>query len=141
MDRTHTIPTTHGLSRIPRRSRRLPNRNDPILGVAAAGEGVCQRTLDFDAPSRTTDPDTSRMAAKRIAESGALAHQRETCLQAVRAEPGLTAAEIAQVVGCERHVPSRRLPELRRAGLVASPRDRARVCRVTGNVSLTWWMK
>lgn len=100
-----------------------------------------QTTLDFDAPSRTTDPDTSRMAANRIAESGALAAQRTKCLEAVLAEPGLTAAEIAQVVGCERHVPSRRLPELRRAGLVSSPRDRARVCRVTGNVSLTWWMK
>ena len=97
-----------------------------------------QLPLNFDALTRASDPATSREAAANIAASGALAAQRETCLSAVRNEPGLTAAEIAVKVGYERHVPSRRLPELRNAGLVAN--GAARVCKVTGTNCLTWWM-
>jgi hypothetical protein len=37
----------------------------------------------------------------------------------------------------ERYVPSRRLPELRGAGLVKN--GRSRVCAVTGRLSVTWF--
>ena len=87
--------------------------------------------------TRFTDPVTSHLAVEQIAKSGALAAQRQVCLRAVHDEPGLTAAEILAKVECERHVPSRRLPDLRKAGLVVS--NRPRICRVTGSTSLTWW--
>jgi hypothetical protein len=50
--------------------------------------------------------------------------------------PGSTAAEIAARSGLERHVPSRRLPELRQAGRIKNGPQR--VCTVTGNPSMTW---
>ena len=48
-----------------------------------------------------------------------------------------TAAEIAEAAGLERHVPSRRLPELRQAGQVKNGEER--VCAITGNPSMTWF--
>ena len=84
---------------------------------------------------RSTDPDTSRMAAAKAAAANAC--QRESCRLAVNRAPGLTAAEIAAECRLERHVPSRRLPELRAAGKVVS--GSPRVCRVTHSLSLTWW--
>jgi hypothetical protein len=54
--------------------------------------------------------------------------------------PGLTAAEIASATGLERHVPSRRLPELRDRNLVTNGKPEIfRICNVTGNLSLTWY--
>jgi CRP-like cAMP-binding protein len=90
----------------------------------------------FSAASRKTNPATSRTAARRHEAKGKAASNRHACLEALCAASGSTAAEIAQLAGLERHEASRRLPELRRAGLVKN--GPARVCRVTGNLSLTW---
>jgi CRP-like cAMP-binding protein len=69
--------------------------------------------------------------------SGIAAAHRHRCLAAVEANPGLTAAEIAQAVGLERHEPSRRLPELRDQGLIIN--GDLRICRARGRRSLTWY--
>ena len=87
--------------------------------------------------ARRTDPDTAHLAAAGVAASGAAARQRDACLRVVRAAPGLTAAEVAERAGMERHAPSRRLPELRELGLVRNGEDR--VCHVTRRLSMTWW--
>ncbi len=86
--------------------------------------------------ARTADPPTSHEAASAIERSGIAEAHRLRCLAAVRQQPGQTAAEIARVVGLERHAPSRRLPELRDAGLVAN--GPIRICAVKGRRSLTW---
>ncbi len=86
--------------------------------------------------SRTADPDTSHVAAEMVEATGTAEAQRDTCLRIVQNEPGLTAAEIANKAGLERHVPSRRLPELRTAGLVRN--GPKRMCWQTGNMSMTW---
>ena len=88
------------------------------------------------ARARASDPDTSHLAADAVEASGAAKKQRATCLDVVRLVPGLTAAEIALRCGLERHVPSRRLPELRAAGRVKNGIERT--CRVTGTRCLTW---
>ena len=88
--------------------------------------------------ARTTDPVTSHLSAASAESSGRPAMHREVCLAAVKAVSGMTAAEIASYLGIERHVPSRRLPELRRAGLVHN--GDSRVCDVTGDQSMTWWL-
>ena len=89
------------------------------------------------ARARNTDPETSHLAAKDAEASGSAGNQRAACLRAVRSEPGLTAAEIASRAGFERHVPSRRLPELREDGTVRNGEER--VCRVQGTLCLTWY--
>ena len=86
--------------------------------------------------ARNTDPRTSHMAAAD-AEADSAPDQRKACLDQVRRTPGRTAAEIAKLCGLERHVPSRRLPELRTAKEVENRDERA--CEVTGRRSLTWW--
>lgn len=88
------------------------------------------------AQSRSTDPVSSTLAADAIERSGIAAAHRRLCLAQVQTHPGQTAAEIARAVGLERHAPSRRLPELREAGLVAN--GPMRVCAVKGRQSLTW---
>lgn len=88
--------------------------------------------------SRATDPHTSALAASGVehAGPGGAEDQRNRCLLYVRLYPGRTAAEIADALGMERHAPSRRLPELRHAGLVRN--GEARKCEVMGRQSLTW---
>jgi len=94
-----------------------------------------QRDL-FDVTHRVRahDPATSVEAAEKTRESSAV--QRQACLAYVRAHPGQTAAEVSRGCGLERHVASRRLPELRDAGLVVN--GPARVCRVQGTKAMTW---
>jgi CRP-like cAMP-binding protein len=94
-------------------------------------------TADLPARARRTDPDTSHDAAEDVEREGHASRQREACLRVVRDTPGLTAAEIAQAAGLERHAPSRRLPELRDMGLVRNLDDRT--CTVTRRLSMTWW--
>ena len=106
---------------------------DPApVHVHSLGEGL----MTSRAKSRRSDPDTSREAARSAEHGGTAGAQRNACLAEVERQPGQTAAEIAKAVGLERHAPSRRLPELRDAGLVVN--GDARICSVTGNHSLTW---
>ena len=88
------------------------------------------------AHTRNSDPSTSHAAAAAAEQRGVAAAHRLLCLAAVTREPGLTAAEIAERVGLERHKPSRRLPELRDDGLVVN--GPARLCSVQGRRSITW---
>jgi hypothetical protein len=69
--------------------------------------------------------------------SGRAATQRRACHEAVIQNPGLTAAEIAVVLRGERHMPSRRLPELREGGLVEN--GPPRICTVMKRSSITWY--
>ena len=93
--------------------------------------------LHLFAKSRATDPETSAEAAAGIEASGAAGHQRQLCYEAVVAQPGITAAEVAKRTGLERHAPSRRLPELRDAGMVRNAGSR--ICTATGHRSITWY--
>jgi hypothetical protein len=86
---------------------------------------------------RNTDPATSREAAIATERNGEARSAREKLLRAVEVTPGLTAAEYAALLDMERHVPSRRLPELRELRLVWS--GRPRVCKAQGRKSMTWW--
>jgi len=88
------------------------------------------------ARARNSDPFTSHEAAREAEASGRASAHRQLCLDEVLKHPGKTAAEIAVAVGLERHAPSRRLPELRDAGLLKN--GPARICKVTGRMSLTW---
>jgi hypothetical protein len=83
----------------------------------------------------STGPIQSQEAAK--AASGGAGAPGDRCLASVMESPGKTAAEIAAAAGLDRHVVSRRLPDLRRASRVLNGQPRA--CAVTGRLSLTWF--
>jgi len=91
----------------------------------------------MEARARTTDPQSSHLAAADVEKTGTARTQRQVCLQEVIQNPGQTSAEIAAGLDLERYTPSRRLPELRDAGLVFNGPDR--VCKVRGRISLTWY--
>jgi len=111
---------------------RIQNGDD----AAARSQEPSGLTKGLRAKSRWTDPDTSRAAARRVESDGSAIGQRRACLDEVRKHPGKTAAEIAEAVGLERHVPSRRLPELRHASLVRN--GPSRVCEIMGTRAMTW---
>ncbi|NLF30352.1 MAG: winged helix-turn-helix domain-containing protein [Planctomycetes bacterium] len=82
---------------------------------------------------RNNDPPTSAMAAHEAKDSGLVERHQAMCLDAVRAAPGLTAREAEALLGIKAH---KRLPELRRSGLVRNGRPRP--CTITGRMAMTW---
>ncbi|MEK7269861.1 MAG: hypothetical protein AAB215_02835 [Planctomycetota bacterium] len=62
---------------------------------------------------------------------------RDVCLEQVLERPGCTAAEIGAAAGMNLMSVSRRLPELRRFGLVRN--GRSRICSIAKRLSLTWF--
>jgi hypothetical protein len=75
------------------------------------------------APLSTRDPFISADAARAAEGSGRVSAHMERCLAGVLTCPGKTAAELAAATGIDRRAASRRLPELRTAGLVVNPED------------------
>lgn len=100
-----------------------------------------QRTL-FDgsdlltARARKSDPITSHLAAEQIEESGDAESHRRILLAAVRQWPGKTCGELAHLVLMRREPCGKRLPELRRAGLVRNGPER--ICSEQGTRQMTW---
>lgn len=91
------------------------------------------------AKSRNTDPVTSYMAADKVEREGTAETQRQKCYAEVARMEGQTSAEIAKRLEVDRYTPSRRLPELRDAGIVQNGNHRK--CMVTGNKSMTWYLR
>ncbi len=82
---------------------------------------------------RNHDPVTSAMAGAHVERSGVARMHRAMCLLVVTNTPGLTAREIEDRIGIKAH---KRLPELRRGGLIRN--SKARACTVSGRQALTW---
>jgi hypothetical protein len=82
---------------------------------------------------RNSDPPTSALAGQEVETHGLARRHRAVCLNAVLEMPGQTAREIEDELGIKAH---KRLPELRRGGLVRNGKPRP--CSVTGRLALTW---
>ena len=87
--------------------------------------------------------DTSTLARVKHEASGKATCNRQLVLKLVEAYPDSTAVELFRLAnvtgfggGLSRHEISRRLPELRRAGLVCN--GEARKCQVSGTKQMTW---
>src|SRR5699024_9172527 len=63
--------------------------------------------------TRRDDADTSRMAAERTTRSGRRQAGVLRVVETVRANPGATSAEVAQMAGMDRVEAARRLPDAR----------------------------
>lgn len=85
--------------------------------------------------------DTSADARNKHERSGTAMSNRRSVLNLVMEHPGLTAVELWRTanelsLGLSRHEISRRLPELRKAGIVIN--GPARKCAVAGSRQMTW---
>lgn len=87
--------------------------------------------------ARRADPASSHLAAAEVTDSGTRAHQQAQTIAAVRAYPGRTSQELAELTQIDRYTLARRLPECVTAGAVRKGEQRA--CNVTGRLALTWW--
>ena len=83
-----------------------------------------------------TDPQTSEAAARDLIQSGRLGEQQEQVLKLVRTYPDSTSAELAKFGRLERHIPARRLSELKRKGLVKVSGQRP--CKTNGRLMQTY---
>lgn len=86
---------------------------------------------------RGTDPATSGQAAARVASSGSRDDHIGRVIHAVRAHPGRTSAEIAQITGLERHEAARRTADAEHLGRIR--KGTPRICSVGGTRAVTWW--
>ena len=82
------------------------------------------------------DPPSSFQAGDRALKTGKVRGQMKLCLLAVRRWPGRTSAELAVLLGLNRHDPARRLPSLEHRGLVK--KGPSRMCTVCKRLCVTW---
>ena len=82
---------------------------------------------------RNTDPPTSMLAGRDAEANGSAQRHRAMCFDTVMHKPGLTAREIEHHLSIKAH---KRLPELRRAGMVRN--GTSRTCTVSAKQALTW---
>lgn len=105
---------------------------------------MTQQTFsNMDMPrARRSDPESSKLAAARVAENGTLGRQCECVLAAVRRWPGRTSYELSENIRAvwreqlDRYAVARRTWDLERKGLVR--KGAARPCRVNGHQAVTW---
>lgn len=114
--------------------------------------GLPARAPPVETPAaRASDPQSSHEAAAVHTATGKRAAQQARALEAVRAFPERTSAEIASRAGLDRYELARRLPEIRTAGFVenvpdeSQPKDATgqfppllRKCNVTGKRAMLW---
>ena len=67
--------------------------------------------------ARSTDPGSSHAAATDMERSGKMGAQMAEALRLVRAYPGLTSKQLAEVSELDRYQIARRLPDLEKKGL------------------------
>lgn len=87
--------------------------------------------------ARARDPESSHLAAKEITANGKRQAQQQQTSDAVRAHPGRTSQELAQITGLDRYMLARRLPECVTAGTVK--KGALIECIVTRRKAIAWW--
>lgn len=88
--------------------------------------------------SRYTDPPTSHLAEEAITKDGSRETMQQKVLATVRAHPGATCSEIADILGVHRSAISKRLPEVE-ASLPQPIRRGVAREGLSGRKELTWW--
>lgn len=87
--------------------------------------------------TRSTDPNSSQEAERRITESGARMSQAESILALVRSRPGKTCVELTEWTDLDRYQVQRRLSDLCAAGRVR--KGKRRKCTLKLTSAVTWW--
>lgn len=93
--------------------------------------------MDIQPPAaRNTDPVTSHIAADSVTRSGVRLTQQKAIAAALKKFPGNTSRELAELIGANRYVVARRLPEIEG---IKSKRGEKRECRICRSQCITWW--
>lgn len=87
--------------------------------------------------TRTSDPETSRLAEEQITKDGSRARACAEALALVQAQPGWTANEYEAFIGVSDGRIRKRLTDLEKLGLVR--RGEARTSAITRKLNQTWW--
>ncbi|KAF1009517.1 MAG: hypothetical protein GAK28_00155 [Luteibacter sp.] len=93
------------------------------------------RVIDTPA-ARSTDPETSHIAAAEHTASGKRGTNVAAVIDLVRLHPGCTSAELARYSTLTRHEVARRLPEAETAGAVQKGPKRR--CNCNGTLAVVW---
>jgi len=86
--------------------------------------------------SRSTDPETSRLAEEMINQAGTRFNHQQRVGRMVKLCPGKTAAELGALTALGQHESSRRLADI--TGITVEKGER-RKCSVKGTQMVTWW--
>ena len=86
--------------------------------------------------SKTGDPVTSDYAEEGITKSGIRGEQCQGVLKALKSFPAVTSAELADIMGVDRVMPARRLPDLEKVG--KAKKVGKRWCTVTNRTCMMW---
>lgn len=87
--------------------------------------------------ARSSDPVTSKLAARELVKTGELGRQHRLVLEALKKRPGMTSDELAANAQINRYTCARRLPELAASGLAR--RGARRVSTLSGRSAVTWF--
>jgi predicted transcriptional regulator len=132
----HAAALSHGFSCECGHSISPTQVADVVAKLDAAAIRAMSQKPDPKTLARTSDPSTSKQAAKEILAN--LPEARQHALDAVRQYPGFTSNELAQKAGDgDPRKINRRLAELERVGLVQ--RDPPRVCSISGRRAAIWY--
>ncbi len=88
-------------------------------------------------PARSTDPQSSHIAAADLAAGGTLRVQQAKAEAAVIRHPGHSSLHLSTLTGLDRHMLGRRLPELAREGRIW--RGPTAPCGTSHKRACTWW--
>jgi hypothetical protein len=88
---------------------------------------------------RSSDPETSRMAAGEVLEEGTVARMCKVALDLLLQHPGQTAAELEQLSGLTDGKIRKRLNDLRHRVPPLARTGPDRRCAVTGKLAQTWY--
>ncbi len=104
----------------------MHRRSADIVGRAVTARDSDLPLFGGRPMARRSDHDSSHAAADRLEASGAAASQRAKALELVRRFPGMSSLQLARLGKVDRVMLARRLPELRRDGLVECVRAAGR---------------
>ncbi|PWQ87886.1 winged helix-turn-helix domain-containing protein [Stenotrophomonas maltophilia] len=91
----------------------------------------------MNVPARSTNPQSSHIAAADLAASGGLRVQHAKTEAVVICHLGHSSLNLSMLTGLDRHMLVRRLPELAREGRIW--RGPTASCTTTGKPACTWW--
>lgn len=87
--------------------------------------------------ARSSDPNSSHVAAADLIATGKLLDQQTRAAVAVQRHPGQSSLHLAGLTGLDRHMLGRRLPGLARQGRIW--RGPSAPCATTGKPACIWW--
>ena len=98
-----------------------------------------QLVLDFSTATRTSHPNTSRIAEELLTKSGKRNRHCQIIYAALKKYNGSTSAELARHTNLTKEQVHKRMHDLEEHKYIK--RGNKRICKVKGSLCLTWWLE